>query len=95
MELMKELLNSQVNEESPAANHADMVRFKKVWDLIERDLDHLDSILADKSNFSNLVKKMGGDTGWLEAAKKSFKELDNSMMELHKSVGIAQGDSWR
>lgn len=90
MTLMKELLGSQNPVTEEAASSADFAKFKRIWDIVEKELDHLDLLMKSDSNFSKLVEKLGGDTAILKDAKQSFDKVYDSMMDLHMSIGIAQ-----
>ncbi len=77
-------------QEVASANTADMERYKKIWELINRDTTHLGNVLQKDSNFSRLVERMGGDVAIIKEAYEHFKKLEDALAELQMSVGIAQ-----
>jgi peptidase E len=91
MTLMKDLVNLQKPElaEERKYSNPEYARFKKIFELIERDLEHLDSVTKAGSNTEKLVEKLGGDASYLKTAREALDTLDAAMMDLHMSVGMA------
>jgi len=94
MKLMQELMAAQPEEvvESVGKDPRGYARFQQVFDLMEKEFDHLDKVLKEGSQFRKLVVQLGGDDGFAKGALKALKELENEIFDLHMSVGIAQGD---
>ena len=91
MTLMKDLVNLQKPElaEEQTYSNADYSHFKKIFALIERDLEHLGVVTKEGSNTAKLVEKLGGDLSYLKTAREALDKLDEAMMDLHMSVGMA------
>ena len=97
MKLIKQLLSQQPLtqvEESFPNNDAKIRAFKRSFNNIEDALEKLDLYLADQSAFTQHVKVLGGDEAYLRDAKQQLNDLQQTLSELHMSVGIASGDSW-
>lgn len=88
MDLMKELITVEPVTVTEASSSADTARFEKIWQLIDRDLEHLDTVVH-RGNFEELVKRLGGDPAILNEAKEHFHKLHDALMDLHMSVGMA------
>jgi hypothetical protein len=90
MKLMHELMTKAVQEEAEEVKltSSEITRFKRIWDVVERDLDHLNSVMKEDSNFAKLVEKGGGDVDLFKAAIKSYEQLYDHLNDVHMSVGI-------
>ena len=97
MKLIKQLLSQQPLtqvEESFPNNDFKIRAIKRSFNNIEDALEKLDLYLADQSVFTGHVKALGGDAGFLQMAQKQLSDLNQTILDLHMSVGIAGGDSW-
>ena len=97
MKLMQELMTQQVTEEDEveaSLTTPEIARFKRIWDVIERDLDHLENVMKEDSQFAKLVAKGNGDVKLFQSAIQSFKTLYDQLHDVQMSVGINQGDKW-
>jgi hypothetical protein len=92
MDLMKELLTPQGLDEANYHDFSDAkyTRFKKIMNIVDKELDHLYVLAKEGSGFSKLVNELGGDPGILIEARQHLKKLDDVMSDLEMTVGMAQ-----
>jgi len=95
MELMKSLLSDGTLEESVSKlSGTDVIRWKKRRAEIDRALLTLESVFKENSQFSSLVKDLGGDMGAFKACAKAVDKLVDEWEELEMHVGMTiQNDS--
>lgn len=95
MSLLKDLISKESITEAPIpANSAELERFNKIQDLIEDNLEYLGRLFKEGSNYGALVEKLGGDTKLFNSMIAQFNEFHDNSLDLHMSVGMAQGEDW-
>jgi hypothetical protein len=100
MDLIKQLMGSEFAksaqvDESLSDNTAGRVRtFKRSFNIIEESLEKLDLYLSEHSQFSQNVGKLGGDEAYMRDAREQLATLQQTLSELHMSVGMANGEHW-
>lgn len=94
MPLIKEI--NQLNDSKAikeGASAADIERFKKIWHLVERDIEHLNSVFKDGSSTLKLAERLEGDMMLAKSIKKNLDKLNDMIDDFHMSVG-SNHDNW-
>lgn len=92
MKLMQELLIKPEQPEQIAEAYfsSDYNKFKRIYNKLDVDLEHLDLCLREGSQFRKIVEKLGGDLAIIKSAKEAADKLYAEMQELDMSVGMAR-----
>lgn len=90
MDLMKELITTAQPVKEAEYSNVKYARFKKITDIVDKELDHLYVLAKPDSGFSKLVAELEGDVAIVNEIRQHLHKLADAFADLEMSVGMAQ-----